>query len=455
MELNLREELILSQIINNCYYREKVLSNIKPVYFENADNNKLFKTITKLLDEKVVVLERNILRLNFHDTEKIDYILSLEFHNENIDNLIKETETWCQTRALEINILKSADIIAEGKDRTIIPTLMNEALSVSFDKDLGIDYTNDLESRFLRYDPSLERKIPTKYQMLDYYTNGGLSEKTLVVFLGASNLGKSLMMCNVICNMVNQGYNGVYLTLELSKEVIGRRCDSINTQLPYFNLFKLKDQAIKKLSKMKLGHLFIKEYPSSKASCVNIRSYLKELEIYKKFKPDFIVVDSLNLMKTNSSMDINNMYNYYGRITIELRELAIELGIPIITAIHVGRQAYGSANVGQEDVRGSLAIMEFSDVGISLSQTSDQEPENLITWKLVKNRLGRKNGKLETRFDNETLKVSEILTSEDREKLEGEKNFNSIPIEDKKTEVEEGLSSLDDLLTDKSFSDFS
>ena len=438
----LNEKVILSQIISNVYYREKVVPYIKPDYFEHSDNRDLSRTILTLLDKKVTTLDKTTLLLDYPNKEKIDEIFEVSYPNENIENLIKDTEKWCKDRALYIAILKGADIIAERKDVNLIDSLVKEALSVSFDQDLGLDYQHDIEARFERYAEGIN-SLSTGYTMLDHYTNGGIQNKTLSVILGQSNLGKSHVLCNLTTNLNTNGYNGIYLTLELDKEVIGRRCDSINTQIPYFSLLKEKNKAINILKKLKGGNTFIKQYPSSKASCVNIRTYLKELEIHKKFKPDFLIVDSLNLMKPNGNVSVDNMYNFYGRITIELRELAIELNIPVITAIHVKTSSYGAADINQEDVRGSLAVMEVSDLGIALIQTPDQEPENMITWKLIKNRLGRRNGRIETKINMETLKISEIITSEDREILNNQKTYDEVLELNKAEGIE-----LDNLLKD-------
>src|SRR4030065_1427242 len=446
---DLKEELILNQITQNIYYREKVIGHIKSSYFENNDNKKLFKVIHELIEKKVTILDRNTLLLNFPHQDKVDDILALSYPNENIPYLISTTESWCQLQSLKLAVMKSADIVVEKKDPFQIKSLIEDALSVSFDTDLGLDYINDIDSRFTKYGEE-EKKISTGYTMLDHYTNGGLPTKKLVLFTGQPNLGKTMMLCNLACNMSASGANGVYLTLELDKETIGRRCDSINTQIPYFNLFKNKNKAINFFKSYKGGNIFIKEYPASKANSVNIRTYLKELEIHKKYKPDYLIVDYLNLMKPNNLNKMDNMYlvNFY--ISLELRELAIELDIPVITANQLTTSSIGATNVGLGDLRGGAGPAENADLIISLTQSEEQEPENLISWKIIKNRIGRKNGKLETQFHIETLKVNEILTSEDRAILDSKNDHNFIVEENKKYNDE-----LSGLLGDEKNSNFS
>lgn len=448
---DLKEELILNQIIKNVYYREKVMGHIKSTFFEDNENKKLFKALHELILKKVTILDRNTLLLNFPYQEKIDDILVLEYPNENIPYLIATTEEWTKLQSLKIAVMAAADIVVDKKDPFQIKSLIEEALSVSFDTDLGLDYINDIDKRFTKYGEE-EKKIPTGYTMLDHYTNGGLPTKKLILFTGQPNLGKTMMLCNLACNMSSRGTNGVYLTLELDKETIGRRCDSINTQIPYFSLFKNKSKAINFFKSYKGGNIFIKEYPASKANSVNIRTYLKELEVHKKYKPDYLIVDYLNLMKPNNAGRLDNMYllNFY--ISLELRELAIELDIPVITANQLTTPSIGSTNVGLGDLRGGAGPAENADLIISLTQSEEQEPENLITWKIIKNRIGRKNGKLETQFHIETLKVNEILTSEDRAILDTQRDSNWISEENKK--LTEDLSGLLGNENSKGFGDF-
>lgn len=431
----LGENLILNQIIKNVYYREKVFTFLKPSFFEENPNKRLFKVIHKLFDEKVSVLDKSTLLISYNDEPFISSILELEFPNENIDWLITETEKWARSQALNNAVMKAADILVENKEVESIEGLIQEALAVSFDKDMGLDYVNDIEKRFANYGKD-EKVYPTGYKLLDFHTNGGLRSKTLSVIMAPSNLGKSVVMCNLSCGLNAAGFNGIYLTLELDENVVGRRCDSINTHIPYFSLLQNKEKAFRFFKSYKGGQLYIKMYLPSRASCINIRTYLKELEVFKKFKTDFLVVDYLNLMRPNGSKFSDNMYEYYKQIAEQLRELAIELDIPVITATQVGRDAYNTGSIGMENVRGSMGIMETSDLVIAMTQTEPQAPENLITWKIVKNRLGRRNGKIETQFNPETLVTTEIITNEDKEMMSKEKSDFSITESDQKENEE-------------------
>lgn len=435
MSIKVTEDVILSQIISHAYYREKVVPFLKSEYFTDDDHERLFRVIDKLLIDGVKIFDKTVLTLNYGNIEVLDSILSLEFNSANIEWLLTDTEKWAKDRALEVAIMKSADAIEASRDSSKegdsdaaaqkIYSLITNALTVSFDNDLGLDYLNDVELRFDRYNKVEKKGYRTGYSMLDFYTNGGLKGKTLTVILGSSGIGKTNTLCNLACNLSAVGMNGIYFTLELDKDVIGRRCDAINTQIPYFQLIQNKRQVVEYFSKYRGGNIFVKEYPPSKATTNNLRTYLKELEIHKNYKPDYIAVDYLNLMKPNLKVNAENMYQYFFQVSLDLRELAIELDIPIITASQVGKQAYGTANVGLEDVRGSMGIVENADLIIALSQIPDQEPENLITWKIIKNRLGRRNGKLESQINSETLRMSEIITSEDRALLDGKESFRT------------------------------
>lgn len=410
------EQLILSTIMKNVYYRERVFPYLKAGYFDEDSHQRLFSSISRLLDNKATVLDMATVALEFSDEDLLHNIFILDFPNENIEYLITETEKWVKDQSIKNAVMASADILVTKKDPIKIRDMVTEALAVSFDKDLGLDYVSDVEYRLERYSTQ-SKSLATGYTMLDYYTHGGPKGKTLTVYMAASNLGKTMMMCNLDSNFNKAGFNGIYLTLELDRDIIARRKDSINTGIPYFSLLENKENVLKFFNDYKGGNTFIKNYPPSKASTANLRTYLKELEIHKKYKPDYIMVDYINLMRQDSPSKNDNMYQIYFDISKELRELAIELDCPIITATQVQREAYGKANVGMEHSRGSMGIIENADLVIALTQVEDQEAEHLITQKILKNRLGRRAGKFESQFDPETLRVREILTEDDRELL--------------------------------------
>jgi replicative DNA helicase len=416
------ENLIISQILNNSYFRDKVFHNLKKHYFDNEENQKIFHCVKNLLQNNVNVLDRTTLLSEIKNTEKLDELLDIEFDNDNIDWLIDNTETWARIEAVNKAVLDSAQLQLGGdkdKDNSEkIYSMITDAVSVSFDKNLGSNYTKDTKERFERYRSKEDSAISTGYQLLDFHLNGGFREKTLNVIMAQSNLGKTLLMCNMTANLVARGLNGIYLTLELEEDIISRRMDSILTGIPFYDLPKYEKKAQSFFENFTGGNAYVREYPPSKASCLNIKTYFKELTLFEKFKPDFLMVDYLNLMKPNyQGKEHENLYTKYFDVSMELRELAVEYKIPVITATQVEKSAYGASNVGMQNVRGSMGIVENSDLVVALTQTEDQEEDNYISWKIVKNRFGRKNSSFLTQFDTKTLKIKEILTEEDRMNL--------------------------------------
>jgi len=422
-----KENLILSQIIKNVYFREKIVPNIKAIYFEDDDNSELFVALKDLTQDNLKKIDSSALLLRYPKKEKIRELLGIDFENENIDWLIDETEKWARLQAIKNAVMQSVDIIVAAdkkKDKTEgdftqVEKLVKDAVAVSFDKNLGINYFDDIEGRIERYKKQDEGSLSTGYRMLDYYTCGGLKPKTLTVLLAQVNLGKTQALCNLSANFMKSGLKGIYLTLELEEDIIARRHDSILTKIPYSELPISVKEVTSFFDKWQgTNEYFIREYPPSKASCINIRTYFKELEMYMGFKFDYLIVDYINIMKSNYYERGQNSYEVFKNVTIELREIATEYNIPVITAAQVGRESFGSSSVGMDSVRSSMGIVENSDLIISMSQTPDQEPDNFITWTLVKNRLGRRMGSIETVFNTSTLTIEEILADEDRQLLE-------------------------------------
>lgn len=455
-----KETLILSQIIKNVYYREKVLPNLSPTWFEDVDNVKLFTVIRDLQQDRVTKLDSSALLLKYPNKERLKELIRIDLSSENVDWLIKETEEWCKIQALKNAVMESVEIIEETnstskkpkRDITEIDKLVREALSVSFDQELGLKYFSDIEDRLKRYKTKDSKALSTGYQMLDYYFNGGVRGKTLGVIIAESNLGKTQALCNLSCNFAKKGMNGIYLSLELDTDIIARRHDSIITNIPYAELtLPFNEERVLKFFKNFKGtkDYFIREYPPSKASCMNIKTYIKELELYEDFKPDYLIVDYINLMKANYPQKGQNSYEKYFYVTEELREISVEYNIPVITASQIQREGYSTSSIGMENVRGSMGIMENADWVIAMTQSIEQEPDNFITWKLIKNRLGRKSGTMETQFNTETLAMTEILNEENRQML-----GDSFNVETKGEKISELDNMMSDMTSDNDFGGF-
>lgn len=415
----MREDIILNTLIKNVYYRDTVMSHLKPIFFMDDQNEKLFIAIHKLVvKDKIQKLDKKTILLKYQDKSHLDYLFGEdEYPNENIDFLIKETESWGKEQALKESVLEASDIICEKKDTSIIGNLIRKALAFSFDKNLGLNFVADIKRRFDYYNKS-EEKIATKYKMLDYYTNGGLQKKTLTIGAGSSGLGKTLLGTNLSTNFIKQGLSGVYLTLELAEELIARRIDSVLTKVPYHDLPQKRKEVMKFFKDFKGGNIHIKEYPPSKASCVNIRTYLKELELLEKFKPDFLIVDYIQLMKPNHEKVGGGSYDKYKDIAEELRELAVELDIPVITFSQVQREGYSNSNLSSTHIADSIGIVNTADLIIGMTQTVEEEELSEQTWRIIKNRLGRKGVSFQVKQESTLLKFVQQISEEEQHLLD-------------------------------------
>lgn len=439
------EDLILSQIIQNPYYRDKVLVNLRPNFFEDEGNKKLFLKVHSLIvKDKIALLDRKTLALKHKDKEHIERLFELTYPTENINFLIEETEKWGKDNAIKTAIFRAIDVIKEGKETSVIETLVREALSFSFDSDLGLNYFKDIDRRFDFYNMPNER-ISTGYDMLDYYTNGGLPKGTLTIGAASSGLGKTLAACNISANIIPNGQIGVYLTLELQEELIARRIDSILTKIPYQQIHHQKDEFVKKLAKIKNRNNFhIKYYPPSRACSNNIKVYLKELEIKEKIVPDYLIVDYLQLMKPNHDRSGASSYEKYREISEELRELATELDIPVLSFTQVQRAGYQNSDVGLTHVADSIGIVNTADCVFAQSQTPEEANNNLQTWRIIKNRLGENAKSFAMELDTITLQFKEKPTQEQEEMVQNWRDKKLIYIEEEpESVVEEETEELD------------
>lgn len=419
MESNIREDLILSQILKNIHYRDKVVQHLKSDWFEDVENEKLYEAISLLINkDSVRKLDSATIKLRYSNDQRVKYLYDEveEYPTENIPFLLKETESWAKDQFLKRAIIESADIINEGKDKTLIGNYVKEALSFSFDKNLGLNYIRDIHKRFEFYNKT-DEKISTGWDMLDVYTNGGLQKKTLTVGAGSSGLGKTLMGTNLTANLIKNGLVGVYVTLELAEEFIARRIDSVISRVPYYLLPRQEDVVAEELRKKVKGNVYVREYPPSKASCANIINFIKDLEITEKIKLDFVVIDYLQLMKPNYASKAVSSYDKYKDIAEELRELAVELNVPVITFSQVQRAGYGNSGMGLSHIADSIGIVNTADLVIGMTQTLEEEDELLQTWRIIKNRLGRKGVEFRVQMDDELLAFNQVINEEESVKI--------------------------------------
>ena len=396
------EVIVLKNLVYNEKYCRKVLPFIKPEYFEVHEEKVVFDEINKYVQEYQTQPPLNAIAIECeHRTDLsqdgFQNILTLlkTFTEDKIDFdwLINTTEKWCKDRAVYLSLLEAIKI-ADGKDKTrtrdAIPSILQEALGVCFDEHVGHDYIDDFESRYDFYHRK-EEKIPFDLEFFNKITKGGLPSKTLNVALAGTGVGKSLFMCHVGAAALLQGKNVLYITMEMAEERIAERIDA---NLLNINIQQLQDlpkqmyeTKIIKLAQKTVGKLIIKEYPTASAHSGHFKSLLNELALKKGFRPDIIFIDYLNICASSRYKGtIVNSYTYVKAIAEELRGLAVEFNVPIVSATQTTRSGYGSTDVDLTDTSESFGLPATADLMFALISTEELEQLNQILVKQLKNR---------------------------------------------------------------------
>jgi replicative DNA helicase len=396
------EKTILSNLLSDETYTRKVIPFIKEDYFSEMEDKVLFDIIYKFVTKynqiptkEVLLIETdNRKDLNEDTYRKINTKIS-EFESSESDSawLLDITEKWCKERAIYMALLDSVKI-ADGKDKErskdAIPSILQEALGVSFDEHVGHDYIIDHEERYNFYTKT-EDKIPFDLELFNKITKGGLPNKTLNVALAGTGVGKSLFMCHVASSCLLQGRNVLYITLEMAEEKIAERIDANLLNTNVHQLAELPKQIyeskIANLSKKTQGKLIIKEYPTASAHVGHFKSLLNELSLKKSFRPDIIFIDYLNICSSSRYKgSIVNSYTYVKAIAEELRGLAVEHDVPIISATQTTRTGYSSTDVDITDTSESFGLPATADFMFALISTEELENLNQILVKQLKNR---------------------------------------------------------------------
>ncbi len=397
------EFLVLRNLIHNEKYVRKVIPFIKAEYFENFNEKVVFEEILKFVEEYNQPATKEILcietekRNDINDSsfkEVTQLIGALEDEPTEFDWLVNTTEKWCRDRAIYLALVESiqlADGKDETKDRGAIPTILSDALAVSFDTHIGHDYLIDYEERYELYHRK-ENKIEFDLEFFNKITKGGLPNKTLNIALAGTGVGKSLFMCHVASSALLQGKNVLYITLEMAEEKIAERIDANLLNVPIQDIVDLPkqmfDSKVVNLAKKTQGTLIIKEYPTAAAHSGHFKSLLQELALKKSFRPDIIFIDYLNICsssryRNNSSV---NSYSYIKAIAEELRGLAVEANVPIVSATQTTRSGFASSDVDLTDTSESFGLPATADLMFALISTEDTEKLNQIMVKQLKNR---------------------------------------------------------------------
>ena len=402
--MNDRIELtILRNLIHDEEFLRKVLPFINPEYFQERIEKVIFEEVTSFAQNYDKILTPEILSIEiqnrgdlseqeFKDTLKLVEILrESETHSQW---LLDATEKWCRDRAIYLALMESIQI-ADGKDskktRDAIPSILSDALAVSFDNHIGHDYLEDYEQRYESYHKQ-ESKIPFDLEYFNKITKGGLPNKTLNIALAGTGVGKSLFMCHVASSALLQGKNVLYITLEMAEEKIAERIDANLLNVNIKDLVDLPRQMfetkVNNLAKKTQGTLIIKEYPTASAHAGHFKSLLNDLALKKSFRPDIIFIDYLNICASSRYRGANgvNSYSYIKAIAEELRGLAVEAEVPIVSATQTTRSGYSSSDVDITDTSESFGLPATADLMFALISSEDLEGLGQIMVKQLKNR---------------------------------------------------------------------
>jgi len=445
------EEVIFSHLLYNETYSRKVVPFLKTEYFQSRQDKIIFsivdnyiKSYNKMPSVEAIVSELHSLQNITEDEFKscVESINSFKADlNTSIDWLIDETEKFCQEKAVYNAIMDSIKIIdKKDQKRTTgaIPQILTEALSVSFDTNIGMDFIEDSERRYAFYHLK-EEKIDFDLEYFNKITKGGLSRKTLNIILASTGVGKTMFMTHCAAHNLASGKNVLYITMEMSEERIAERIDANLMDMTIDSVRELpKDYYDKKIFKIRdntNGKLIIKEYPTSCAGSANFRHLIQELRIKKNFVPDIIYVDYLNICASSRTKmgGAVNSYMYVKAIAEELRGLAVECNLPIVSATQSNRDAYNSSDVGLDNTSESFALPATADLMFALISTEELEDLNQILVKQLKNRYEdpSSNRRFVIGVNKAKMKFYDVEASAQRNILDGPKVDDDKPVMDK------------------------
>lgn len=406
--MELTEQVVMNCLFADEAYVRKALPFVEREYFQNESNKVVFDLMKTHIekyndlptkDSLLISLdEKNVSENIFNECkEMVAYLHNQKDEHRNSEWQLDATEKWCQDRAIYNAVMKSITIINDDSpEKGEMPKILSEALAVSFDSNIGHDFIEDWESRFEFYQ-RVEEKIPFHLDMLNRVTKGGLPKKTLNVALAGTGVGKSLFMCDCAANHLLMGYDVLYITCEMSEEKIAERIDAnlLNTSIQDVATMARStfDKKIDKLQQKTTGKLIIKEYPTAVANANHFRHLLNELSLKKNFRPKIIYIDYLNICSSSRVKPGAgaNSYTLIKSIAEELRGLAVENNVPIVTATQTTRGGYGNSDVDLTDTSESFGLPATADLMFALIATEELEEMSQILIKQLKNRYNDPN----------------------------------------------------------------
>ena len=422
------EQLVLKHLINNEDYARKTIPFLQKEYFTDSNEQIVFEKIKTFIASYNSIPSREALAIEI-DNDKTINDDQFKSCGKVIDELIVEeapdlqwlldrTEKFCQEKAVYNAIMESIQII-DGKDKKsnsgTIPTILSDALSVSFDNHIGHDFLDDADKRYDFYH-KVEDKIPFDIDLMNIITKGGLSKKSLNIILAGTGVGKSLAMCHWAANNLTEGKNVLYITLEMAEERIAERIDANLLNVPLDDLGNLSEDLYKKkinrVRKETAGKLIIKEYPTASAGTGHFRHLLNELSMKRNFKPDIIYIDYLNIalsMRIKPGAQVNS-YSYIKAIAEELRGLAVERDVPIVSATQTTRKGFTNSDPGLEDTSESFGLPATADFMIAMVSSDDLQAQGCVMFKQLKNRYSDpvQNKKFKVGVDRSKMRLYDV-----------------------------------------------
>ena len=398
------EQTILRNLLTDEKYMRKVLPFIRPDYFEGIYRI-LFREAGKFVAKYNKLPNAETFKIELDQSDKLsdeqynmasDIVPQL-FVGEKVDDkwLLDTTEKWCQDRAIYLAIMESISII-DGKHEQLtkgaLPDLLTKALGVGFDLKVGHDYVENAEDRYEFYHTE-EDRLPFDLEYFNTITKGGVPRKTLNIALAGTGVGKSLFMCHVASSALVQGYNVLYITMEMAEERIAERIDANLLDVPIDQLDKLPKNTfslkVQDIARKTNGKLIIKEYPTGSAHAGHFRALLNELKLKRQFEPDLIFIDYLNICASSRMKGMGgaiNSYSYIKAIAEELRGLAVEFDIPVFSATQTTRSGYSNSDIGLEDTSESFGLPATADLMFAIISTEELEKQGQFMVKQLKNR---------------------------------------------------------------------
>ena len=442
------EAAILKNLIQNEEYTRKVLPFLKEDYFtENADKtlygtvNEFVNKYNSLPSEEALQIELSEVKMNEEEyKDSLELLKDIGKDGEDYTDLnwlLDKTEKFCQDKAIYNAVVESISILDNPKstsDKGAIPDILSDALSVSFDPHVGHDYLDDSDDRFDYYH-RVEERIPFDLDYFNRITKGGLPQKTLNICLAGTGVGKSLFMCHVASSCLSQNQNVLYITLEMAEEKIAERIDANMLDVAVDDLHALPkdlyDRKINNLRTTTKGKLIVKEYPTASANVNHFRALLNELNLKRSFVPDIIFVDYINIcsssrIKTGANV---NSYTYIKSIAEELRGLAVEHKIPVVSATQTTRSGYSNTDVGLEDTSESFGLPATADLMFAIISTEQMEEVGQILVKQLKNRYNdpTSNRKFVVGIDRAKMRLFDVSQAAQEELVDTGQTVDDTP----------------------------